>query len=160
MLKGLYFSKIGAKITEYVQPLDLGLFVKLWSIQAVTVPLYTRQLWSLCVSTLSLTSYTKTRQLCWKKLNQKHDCAATSPEIFAKSFKTDTIQHVFVDAGMLDVRPKLYPDIDVIVSAFKINWTKVQGGKAWFYPHITAALKKMYLMGQHRKIWIFRQLLI
>ena len=80
------------------------------------------------------------------KLETMCDCVATSWE-FAKNFKTDTIRHAFVDTGVFDTRSKLCPDIDGIVSIFKIDWTKVIGEKAWFYLHVPAALKEVYLTG-------------
>ena len=150
MNKGIYFSKIGAKITETSQPLDLGPFFKILKMAG-------RNLTSVgTVSDMTITvdkmfkklSLNKEIILSTGKLNTLKDCIVCSPDMMTKSFSTRTIQKAFVSSGMLDVKMKQCPDISGIINSFKVNWNKVEGGINWFMKMVPAIVLEFYKNGE------------
>ena len=56
------------------------------------------------------------------------DGVAIPPKKFYQIFKTNSIKKICIDTDMLELKSKLCPDVDGIVSAFKVDWSKFDGG--------------------------------
>ena len=129
--RGVYFAKIGAKITETSQPLDLGPFFKVLkkagrNMTSVGVESPLSILVDIIFSSLRKK---KTLVLSTLKENALKDCINTSPDMIVASFSKDSLIKSFVSAGMIDDRTKTCPDMYAIIDSFKINWNNGIGGK-------------------------------
>ena len=47
------------------------------------------------------------------------------------SFSKHKLIQSFVSSGMIDDKTKTCPDMNAIITNFKIDWNKVPGGKKW-----------------------------
>ena len=148
--RGIYFAKIGAKITETSQPLDLGPFFKIlkqsgrnMTSVGIVTPL------SILIDII-FTSLRKKKQLVLSKLkeNALKDCLNTTPEMIAKSFSKQSLIQSFVSAGMIDEKTKTCPDMYAIIDSFKINWSQVAGGKRWFIGILPKVMSEMFTYGE------------
>ena len=150
MSRGIYFSKIGAKITETAQPLDLGPFFKILKVNG-----------RLMTSTGRVTPLTLSVDYIFKNLAKEKklvlstikgaalkDLICTAPQMFASAFNKDTMINAFVDSGMLDKKAQLCPDLYGIINSFKVNWDKIPGGKAWLMKMIPLAILEVYKSGE------------
>ena len=52
--------------------------------------------------------------------------------MIAATFSESSIIESFVSAGMIDVPTESCADIYTLTDSFRIDWSKVQGGKTWF----------------------------
>ena len=147
---GLYFAKIGAKITENAQPLDLGPFFKILKISGKHM-----------TSVDSLKPLTMVVDITMKRLRKEKilllptlkECAlkdllVTTPEMMTAAFNERSMVKSFVSSGMLDSICKRCPDLYGLVSSFKINWSKVKGGKEWFMKMLPAVIGEMHSEGE------------
>ena len=149
MKRGIYNAKIGAKITECAQPLDVGPFFKCMKStarRATTIdsksPIRVR-----VINDMRNLSRDKLVILSTVKNNAVTDCIASLPEIQAKSFSVGKVMDSFVDTGMLDMNTKTCPDMIAIMNSFKIPWGNVKGGKKWFVSQIKSCIREMYETG-------------
>ena len=65
------------------------------------------------------------------KANALKDCIMTGTVMCASSFSKEGMTKLFVSSGMLDHKILTFPDLYGIVDSFKIDWSKVDGGKNW-----------------------------
>ena len=49
---------------------------------------------------------------------------------------------------MLDDKFNIYPDLDILMKSFKIDWSKVPGGKAWFMQKLPFVVAEMFAEGE------------
>ena len=96
------------------------------------------------------TSLRKKKQLILSTLkeNALKDCLNTTPEMIAKSFSKHTLIQSFVSAGMIDDKTKTCPDMYAIIDSFKINWSKIKGGKKWFIGILPKVMAEMFTYGE------------
>ena len=123
---GILNCKIGAKITDKVQPMDVGSGFKVLKTTART---------NTCVGTeTSLTKFVTRAFEDMRSMNQLKlssmkeviviDCLLTSPTLLSKSYSPETMKKSFVNSGMLDAATMTSPCLFGIMKAFNINWKK------------------------------------
>ena len=147
---GILFAKIGAKITETSQPLDLGPFFKIlkqsgkyMTSVGIVKPL------SLTVDRLFSDLKGEGRlSLSHLKENALKDLLVTAPDMMAKAFNKDSVIKSYMDCGMLDQKYGRCPDIFQITKSFKCKWEKVPGGKPWFMSTLPYVIAEMYSNGE------------
>ena len=96
------------------------------------------------------TSLRKKKQLLLSTLkeNALKDFLNTTPEMIAKSLSKHTLIQPFVSAGMIDEKSKTCPDMYAIIDSFKIDWSKVHGGKRWFIGILPQLMSEMFTYGE------------
>ena len=143
---GIYFSKIGSKITEIAQPLDLGPFFNIlkssgWNCTSGGQPTAL----SLKINVIfAKLSKIKQLVLATGRGDLLRDCITTAPEMISNLFTQRTIQKSFVESAMLDDKSKLFPDLRGIINSFKVNWKRVPGGRNWLMKMIPQAMEEMF----------------
>ena len=133
--RGLKNAKVGSKITDCVQPFDVGsgfIVLKFSGRTCTSVGRFT----PLSISVNS--TFTKLQGegrlvLATEKRNAIIDYACAAPKMMNKSFSSEIIMKLCVDCGMLDVTTNKYPDLYAIINLFRINWSRIQGGKQQFF---------------------------
>ena len=149
-LLGLNFGKIGAKITESSQPLDLGVFFKILRLCGKNMTsVDTVKPLTLFVNTI-FKQLRDDKELLLPSLkeNALKNLVITAPELINKAFSEKSIVDSFVSSGMLDKMHKRCPDIYGLVDTFKVNWGKVEGGKTWFMNVLPEVISEMYSEGE------------
>ena len=148
--RGIFFSKIGAKSTETSQPLDLGQFFNMLKATGRAMT----SIGQINPSTLMIDyifrKLAKDKQLHISNLKScaLKDFLCTAPNVFGAVFNKDSSIKVFVDSEILDRRTNTRPDMYGIINSFKINWTKVPGGRKWLMDMNPLAILKVYKCGQ------------
>ena len=150
MNKGIHSPKIGVKITETSQPLDLGPFFKILKMSGrnSTSVGTTSDMTCTVDNMFKKLSMDKGVILSTGKLNDLKDCIICTPNMMPQAFTTRKIQKAFVSSGMLDHRMKLCPDLHGIIQSFKVYWSKTKGGTNWFKTEIPAAILQFYKCGE------------
>ena len=148
--KGIYFAKIGAKITENSQPLDLGPFFKILKICGKTMSsIGTDKPFAIIINAL-FKRLRKDGILKLSTLKERSliDLLVTTPEMIAAAFSKHSIVKSFGSAGMLDDVIHRCPDLYGLIASFKIAWQKVTGGKKWFINECSSLISEMYHNGE------------
>ena len=147
---GLCFGKIGAKITEDTQPMDLGPFFKIinhngkvMTSEDIVKPL------SILVDII-FKNLRANKELLLPTLKEAalKDLLVTAPDLMNSAFLQKTIVDSFVSAGMLDKRCKRCPDLDRLINLFKVPWGKIKGGQNWFLDMLPTVIAEMYSEGE------------
>ena len=148
--KGISFAKIGAKTTENVQPMDLGPFFKVMKVNGKHMTSVGQQKSLTHVIDFIMKKLRKDGilKLAHMKEISLKDLLITAPEMMASAFSESSIIDSFVSAGMLDSHSKVCPDLFGIIDAFKIDWSKVTGGKKWFLSELPGLICEMYSEGE------------
>ena len=81
------------------------------------------------------------------------DCVATTPMIYGLSFSSQKIRKSFVLGGVIDSGSESCPDVDQIINRFKIDWTRLEGGREYFKRLIPHAIKEVYAKGYIEEEW-------
>ena len=147
--RGIYFTKIGAKITETSQPLDLGPFFKIlkaygknMSSDGTESPL------SILIDILfKQLKRDKILMLPHLKQCSLKELITNTPQMMEAAFSKSSLVESFVSSGMLDEKCKRCPDLYGIIKSFKINWSKVKGGKVWFLNQLNNVISEMMSEG-------------
>ena len=148
--RGIFFAKIGAKITETSQPLDLGPFFKVLkkSGRHMTSVGMSSPLTILVDIIFKKMRREKVLVLAPLKENALKDCVSTAPIMFSSAFNKDSLTKSFVDSGMLDDKTKSCPDLNGLIRSFKIDWTTVDGGQNWLIHRLPSVISEMYANGE------------
>ena len=128
---GILHCKIGAKITDKVQPMDVDAGFKVMkSVARTTTSIGNSNPLSIYVNRAfgEMRHSNKLKLVSQKELIIT-DCILSTPEILSKSYSKERIEKSYVDTGMLDGATKSCPDLYAMVNAFDIKWRKVNGGK-------------------------------
>ena len=150
MERVLYFAKIGAKITETSQALDVGTGFKVMKLSSRTMPSVgsEKPLTTLVDMLFKYLKKDKILILSHLKECSLKDLIVTSPDIITASFSQSSLVKSFVDCGMLDVKCKRCADVFGLIDSFKISWPKVPGGKRWFMEQLPAVFSEMFAHGE------------
>ena len=81
------------------------------------------------------------------KRNVIIDCVCAAPKMMNKIFSSEIIKKLCVYCGMLDMTTNTCPDLYAIINSFRINWSKIHGGKQWFISKIPSAFVEMFKYG-------------
>ena len=102
---GILNSKIGAIITDKVQPMDVDSGFKIIKTAARTTTLIGENtpLTTVVNHTFDNMRNNNKLKLPSHKESIIKDCVLSSPEILSKSYSSDTIMKSYVSSGMLDV---------------------------------------------------------
>ena len=122
-LLGLYFAKIGAKITENAQPLDLGPFFKILKVSGKYMTSVDTMKPLTMVVDITMKKLRKDKILLLPTLKEcaLKDLLITTPEMMTAAFNEHSMVKSFVSSGMLDSICKRCPDLYGLISSFKIN---------------------------------------
>ena len=148
--KGIYFAKIGAKITETSQPLDLGPFFKILKMAGRHMTSVDTEKPLSIIVDLLFKHLRREKKLLLSGLKETalKDLLITAPEMMAAAFTKKSMTDSFVSSGMLDDKCKRCPDLFALVDSFKIDWKKVNGGKKWFMDILPIVVQEMFLEGE------------
>ena len=131
MLLGLYFAKIGAKITENSKPLDMGQMFKILRLSKRQMTSIHKEKPLSVMVDLIFKQLRENKELLLSTLKEEalKDLLVTVPETMAKAFSATNVLESFVASGMLDNVHRRCPDLVKIIKTFKVRWHEVPGGK-------------------------------
>ena len=104
--RGVYFSKIGAKITEASQPLELGPHFKILKSTGRSLTSVGKDRPLTIMVDMIFDDLMKRKLLILPRLknNALKDCIDTSPVMIAASFSRESLIQSFVVSGMIDAQ--------------------------------------------------------
>ena len=148
--KGIYFAKIGAKITETSQPLDLGPFFKILKMAGRHMTSVDTEKPLSIIVDLLFKHLRREKKLLLSGLKETalKDLLITAPEMMAAAFTRKSMINSFVSSGMLDDKCKRCPDLSALINSFKVDWKKVNGGMKWFMDVLPLVVKTMFSEGE------------
>ena len=134
-------AKVGAKITDCVQPVDVDSGFKVLKSSGRTYTAVGRVTLLNISANSTFTKLQGERRLVLAtgKHNAIIDCVYGEPKLMNKSFSSEIIKKLCVEYGMLDMTTNTYLDLYAIINLFSINWSKIQGGKQRFVSKIPIA---------------------
>ena len=147
---GIYFAKIGAKITETAQPLDLGPFFKILKISGkhMTSVGLEKPLTNTVIGLFQKLRNERKVILSTVKENALKDLLITAPDMVSNAFTKKSLVASFQKCGMLDEHCARCPDLFKIMKSFKVKWELIPGGKNWFLSILPHVIAEMYSKGE------------
>ena len=121
--KGIFFTIIGAKITETSQPLDLGPYFKVLKMVGRYITSLDTEKPLLIIVDLLFKHLRQEKKplLSGLKDTALRDSLIIAPEMMAATFTKKLMINFFVYYGMLDDKCKRCPDLFALIKSFKID---------------------------------------
>ena len=90
----------------------------------------------------------KVLMLSTQKKNAFKDCITTSPPIISAALNKNSLVDSFAVSCMIVSTCKRCSDVYALINSFKINLSKVNGGKQWLIDVLPIVLNEMFENGE------------